>query len=76
MEKPVSFVQRLKELAESQKREASEITSATSTVVCCPKCGAGRAANDGLARCAYCGHRFIQTSLGEGIHIGHEDNSR
>jgi uncharacterized Zn finger protein (UPF0148 family) len=41
----------------------------------CPNCGAGRAKQDGLTHCAYCGHEFLSVKLTDGIFIKKEDNS-
>lgn len=42
----------------------------------CPGCGAGRAKQDGLTRCGYCGHEFMTHTLTDGIYLSAEDNSR
>ncbi|WP_223302280.1 hypothetical protein [Flavobacterium branchiophilum] len=41
----------------------------------CPNCGAGRAKQEGLTHCAYCGHEFLAVKLTDGIFIKKEDNS-
>jgi uncharacterized Zn finger protein (UPF0148 family) len=41
----------------------------------CPNCGAGRAKQDGLTQCAYCGYRFLDADLTDGVYIKKEDNS-
>jgi hypothetical protein len=41
----------------------------------CPGCGAGRAQQDGLTRCGYCGYQFIDQRLTDGIHLSSSDNS-
>ncbi len=42
----------------------------------CPNCGAGRAQQDGITHCAYCGHAFIAVKVTDGLHIRKEDNSQ
>lgn len=42
----------------------------------CPNCGAGRAQQDGVTHCAYCGFEFIAVKIGNGINLKKEDNSR
>jgi len=74
--KPISLVERIKQLALEQKREEFKIKEASNLVVSCPQCGAGRAKSDGLSRCAYCGHEFTHAELTDGINIKKEDNSR
>ncbi|MGJ1430981.1 hypothetical protein ACR79M_03430 [Sphingobacterium spiritivorum] len=41
----------------------------------CPNCGAGRAQQDGLTHCAYCGFQFIKVRITDGLHLKREDNS-
>ncbi|WP_459641268.1 hypothetical protein [Flavobacterium sp. CGRL2] len=41
----------------------------------CPNCGAGRAKQDGVTHCAYCGFEFITVQLTDGVYIKKEDNS-
>jgi uncharacterized Zn finger protein (UPF0148 family) len=41
----------------------------------CPNCGAGRAKQDGLTHCAYCGYQFLDVELDDGIYLKKEDNS-
>lgn len=74
--KPLSLVERIKQLALEQKREEFKITEADSSVVTCPQCGAGRAKRDGLTRCAYCSHLFTNAEMADGVHIKKADNSR
>ena len=35
----------------------------------CPNCGAGRAEQDGLTHCGYCGFEFLSVQLSDGINI-------
>ncbi len=42
----------------------------------CPACGAGRAQQDGVTHCAYCGFEFISVKLTNGLNLKKEDNSR
>ncbi len=75
-DKPISLVERLKRIALKQKRESIQTTPAGSSVVQCPQCGAGRAKQDGITKCGYCGYEFIATKLSDGINIKKEDNSK
>lgn len=73
-----SFLDRLKAKAQAQENYGgkTEITEARMEVRDCPNCGAGRAKQDGVTRCAYCGFEFIGTQLTDGIHLKKEDNSK
>ena len=71
-----SLVERLKQAAMEQKRQQIPETKASSQVVDCPQCGAGRAINDGLTACGYCGYRFTSSRMSDGINIKEKDNSR
>lgn len=75
-EKNISLVERIKQLALEQKREEFKVKEANNSVKGCPQCGAGRAKQDGLTNCAYCGYEFIKVKVTDGIHIKKEDNSR
>ena len=77
--KPVlSFLEKLKQKAESQKPYGGNFTpvEASMDVKDCPNCGAGRAIQDGLTHCGYCGFEFLGVKLTDGIHIKKEDNSQ
>lgn len=76
MEKPLSLVARMKQKALQQKREAFVEKQAGMNTITCPNCGGGRAKDDGITRCAYCGFEFISHMLSEGIHIKDSDNSK
>ncbi len=76
MEKPLSPVARMKQNALAQKREAFKEKQADMNTTTCPNCGAGRAKEDGITRCAYCGFEFIGRKLTDGIHITDNDNSK
>lgn len=76
MEKSLSFVERMKLKALEQKREAFIEKQAGVITNTCPNCGSGRAKEDGLTRCAYCGFEFIAHRLSNGIHIKNSDNSK
>jgi len=76
MEKPLSLVARMKQNALAQKREVFEEKQADMNAATCPNCGAGRAKDDGITRCAYCGFEFIGRKLTDGIHITDNDNSK
>ncbi|SHH07552.1 hypothetical protein [Flavobacterium defluvii] len=72
-----SFLDRLKQKAQSQTNYGGEmeINDAKMNVRDCPNCGAGRAKQDGVTHCAYCGFEFITLKLTDGVYIKKEDNS-
>jgi uncharacterized Zn finger protein (UPF0148 family) len=72
-----SFLNRLKENAQKQSNYGGEmeITEAKMNAKDCPNCGAGRAKQDGLTQCAYCGFEFLNIKLTDGVYIKKEDNS-
>lgn len=72
-----SFLDKLKESAKKQENYggAIEINEAKINVRDCPGCGAGRAKQDGVTHCAYCGYEFLNVKLTDGIYIKKEDNS-
>ena len=76
--KPLSFIEKMKLKAKQQKNYGgeTEIFEAKLEVRDCPNCGAGRAMQDGVTHCAYCGFEFLNVKLTDGIHIKKEDNSR
>lgn len=75
--KPLSFVERMRQKAAGQKNYGGdpEIKHASMEIKDCPNCGAGRAKQDGLTHCAYCGHQFLQVKLTDGVYVKKEDNS-
>jgi len=62
----------------TQKKYGGEVSRnpAIMDVQTCPSCAAGRAKQDGLTHCAYCGHEFLQVSISDGLHLRKDDNSR
>lgn len=72
-----SFLSRLKENAQKQTNYGGEFetTEAKMSVKDCPNCGAGRAKEDGVTHCAYCGFQFLNVKLTDGLYIKKEDNS-
>jgi uncharacterized Zn finger protein (UPF0148 family) len=76
--KAISFLEKMKQKAMSQKPYRGEFTetAAAMGVIACTNCGAGRAEQDGLTHCAYCGFEFLSVKLSDGIHIKKEDNSK
>jgi uncharacterized Zn finger protein (UPF0148 family) len=72
-----SFLDRLKQKAQNQTNYGGEmeINDAKMNVKDCPNCGAGRAKQDGVTHCAYCGFEFITVKLTDGVYIKKEDNS-
>ncbi|OJU47945.1 MAG: hypothetical protein BGN96_05550 [Bacteroidales bacterium 45-6] len=73
-----SFLENLKKKAKEQKQYGGEtkIVEAKMDVRDCPNCGAGRAQQDGLTHCAYCGFEFLSVKLTDGIYVKKEDNSQ
>lgn len=76
--KALSFVERMKLKAQAQKNYGgeTEIKGANIEARDCPNCGAGRAKQEGLTHCAYCGFEFMTVKLTDGLHIKKEDNSK
>lgn len=72
-----SFLEKLKHKAATQENYGGEIIKeeARMDVRDCPECGAGRAVQEGLTACAYCGFVFMDVTLTDGIHIKKENNS-
>lgn len=72
-----SFLDKLKQKAQNQTNYGgdTEINDAQMNVRDCPNCGAGRAKQDGVTHCAYCGFEFISVKLTDGVYIKKEDNS-
>ncbi len=70
-EKKLSFIERLKQQAVSQKPYGGEIKQEEAQINArtCPNCGAGRALRDDLTECAYCGFEFMDITLDNGIFI-------
>jgi uncharacterized Zn finger protein (UPF0148 family) len=73
-----SFLDKLKNKATTQKMYGGEYKKeeAGMDATTCPNCGAGRAKQDGLTHCGYCGHEFISVTLTDTTYIKKEDNSR
>ena len=76
--KPLSYLERLKLKANSQVFYGGEtkIEEAKIGAITCKNCGAGRAYNDGLTHCGYCGFEFLAITLTDGLHIKKENNSK
>ncbi|MCF3108828.1 hypothetical protein LL912_08570 [Niabella sp. CC-SYL272] len=76
--KAQSFLEKLKARAQAQEKYGGPITEKEAHIGArtCPNCGAGRAKDDGISHCAYCGFEFLQVTLTDGLHIKKEDNSR
>ena len=77
-EKVLSFIEKMKIKAQSQQNYGGELVvkEASTTAATCTNCGAGRAKQDGLTKCAYCGFVFIAVELTNGLHITKDDNSK
>ncbi|WP_114790258.1 hypothetical protein U0035_13270 [Niabella yanshanensis] len=76
--KGLSFLEKLKAKARAQEKYGGELKTQAANMGAntCPNCGAGRAKEDGVTHCAYCGHAFMQVKLTDGLNIKKEDNSR
>ena len=76
--KGLSFLEKLKAKAQAQEKYGGEIKAQDANMAAntCANCGAGRAKEDGVTHCAYCGHAFMQVKLTDGLNIKKEDNSR
>ncbi len=76
--KQLSLLERMKQKATQQKNYGGDYAneSAKMNSRVCSNCGAGRAEQDGLTQCAYCGFEFLHVKLTNGINITKEDNSR
>ncbi|MFT3992862.1 MAG: hypothetical protein QM660_01040 [Dysgonomonas sp.] len=76
--KTKSFLERMKQKAQEQNSYGGDAkpTKAQMDATVCSNCGAGRAQDDGLTKCAYCGFEFIKVELTEGLYISKKDNSR
>lgn len=70
-EKPQNFLRQLRQKAASQTPYGgvTQEQSAKISAVTCPNCGAPRAREDGLTRCAFCGHEFMGVKLSDGLHL-------
>lgn len=75
--KIMSFLDKLKEKAKKQENYGgeTEIVEAKMDALSCKNCGAGRAKNDGLTKCGYCGYAFMTIQFTDGVSIKKEDNS-
>lgn len=76
--KSQNILDKLKNKATSQKVYGGKYVDkpAEMAVKSCPNCGAGRALQDGITHCAYCGFEFIAVVLSDGINLKKEDNSK
>lgn len=72
-----SLLERMKQKAKEQKTYGGEFVESSAGVSTrtCTNCGAGRAEQDGLTHCAYCGFEFLSVKLSDGINIKKGDNS-
>lgn len=75
---PLSLLQKMRQTAKEQKSYGGDFVDepAKVNVRTCPNCGAGRAQQDGLTHCTYCGFEFLSVQLTDGIHIKKEDNAQ
>jgi len=70
-EKPLAFLRQLRQKAASQTPYggAAQEQAPRISAITCPNCGAPRAKEDGLVRCAYCNHEFMSVVIGDGLHL-------
>lgn len=75
--KTSSILDKLKRKAKTQEVYGGKTVEkqAEMTIKDCPNCGAGRAQQDGITHCAYCGFAFIRVKIADGIHLKKDDNS-
>lgn len=75
--KTLSILEKMKLKAKEQKSYGGDFANESATVKTrtCPNCGAGRAKEDGLTHCAYCGFDFLLVKLTDGINLKKENNS-
>lgn len=73
-----SFIEKLKQKTGSQQSYGGKADprAAGMDVTDCPNCGARRARQDGITHCVYCGFEFLAIQLGNGLHLGENDNSQ
>ena len=77
--KPLSFVEKMKLKAQNQKSygiDDNAFKEAKLGAADCPNCGAGRAKQDGLTHCGYCGHELLSVEISDGLFLKKEDNSK
>lgn len=76
--KPKSLLDKIKQKSQNQKTYGGQYNEkpANLSIRACPNCGAGRANQDGLTHCAYCGFEFLSVKLTDGINIKSNDNSQ
>ena len=76
--KTLSLLERMKQKTQQQQKYGGDQTEQDAKMKAkdCPNCGAGRAQQDGLTHCAFCGFEFMSVKLTDGINIKKEDNSQ
>jgi len=74
----LSLIERLKLQSQQQKQLAGDFMNKPSQLdtLDCPNCGAGRAKQDGVTKCAYCNYEFISKKIDDGINLKITDNSK
>lgn len=79
MEKKVnSFLANMKSKVKNQEvfGGRTEDKASEMEITDCPNCGAGKAKQDGVTHCAYCGHEFMSVKISDGLNLKKEDNSK
>ena len=76
--KTLTLLEKMKLKAQAQKEERPvyENKAANMNVNTCPNCGAGRAKQDGITKCGYCGFNFMDIIITKGININEDSNSQ
>jgi uncharacterized Zn finger protein (UPF0148 family) len=74
---PLSLLERMKQKAKDQQSYGGKQQDSSANIKAkdCPNCGAGRAQENGITHCAFCGFEFMSVKLIDGINIKKEDNS-
>jgi hypothetical protein len=71
------FVQRLRARAAADATYGGASTPEAPTVSTriCPGCGATRPDDESLTTCSWCGTRYLDVTLSDGIHLSPRDNT-
>ncbi len=76
--KPLSLIEKIKAKAKKQKSYGGDYLGEEAKIntITCSNCGAGRAKEDGLTKCAYCNFEFLAVKISKGINLSESDNSK
>lgn len=74
----LSIIERLKLQSQQQEQLAGDFMNKPAQLDTqdCPNCGASRAKQDGVTKCAYCNFEFISKKIDDGINLKSTDNSK